>query len=139
MLKHRIRKTGEIIDVICFNSEVSGRNETDKVSYITSSGEEVIDAPLNYYWDLEPLSETEIALMKYKTAPTPFNIVEIMKEASLKSLQALVSNPNVYNGQYLNQPFKSTQLVSEALKFGETYANQFVQMLQRLDKSKQTE
>lgn len=59
-MKHRIRKTGEIITVISYNSDTV-RKETDSVSYIDSSGIEHVKERLNYYWDLEELpSESKI-------------------------------------------------------------------------------
>lgn len=54
MTKYRIRKTGEIVDVISSVGSTQ-RNEyrQDKVSYIDSKGYEHPDVHMNLYWDFE--------------------------------------------------------------------------------------
>lgn len=54
MTKYRIRKTGEIVDVISSVGSTQ-RNEycQDKVSYIDSKGYERPDVHMNLYWDFE--------------------------------------------------------------------------------------
>lgn len=56
-MKYRIRKTGEIIDVISYSGLTSTeRDEIDDwVDYIDSNGNEIKHAQLNLYWDLEPI------------------------------------------------------------------------------------
>lgn len=54
-MKARIRKTGEIVDVINYNQCCSIRSYQDYVSYIDSKGEEHDRESLNYYWDFEPI------------------------------------------------------------------------------------
>lgn len=63
-MKYRIRKTGEIIDVISYSSLTSTtRSENrDWVDYLDSNGNEIIHAQLNIYWDLEPINEIESAI-----------------------------------------------------------------------------
>lgn len=58
-MKYRIRKTGEIIDVVSFSCLTTAeRNEDyDDVDYIDSNGNEILHAPLNIHWDLEPIDE----------------------------------------------------------------------------------
>ena len=56
-MKHRIRKTREIISVISFNGDTT-RTNFDSVSYIDSKGRERKE-PYNYYWDLEEVEETK--------------------------------------------------------------------------------
>lgn len=58
-MKHRIRKTGEIIEVISYSSTPDRCNATDYVSYIDSKGEEHHRESLNYYWDLQDVEESE--------------------------------------------------------------------------------
>lgn len=57
MSKYRIRKTGEIVDVISYVGSTQ-RNEycQDKVSYIDSKGFEHPDVHMNLYWDFEEIS-----------------------------------------------------------------------------------
>ena len=54
-MKAKIRKTGEIVDVICYNQYSTIRSNQDYVSYIDSKGEEHDRESLNYYWDFEPI------------------------------------------------------------------------------------
>lgn len=54
-MKARIKKTGEIVDVICYNHCSTIRSHQDYVSYINSKGIEHDREPLNYYWDFEPI------------------------------------------------------------------------------------
>lgn len=60
-MKYRIRKTGEIIDVVSYSgltSTIRDKND-DWVDYIDSNGNEIRHAQLNKYWDLELVNETE--------------------------------------------------------------------------------
>ncbi len=54
-MKARIRKTGEIVDIISHNSFSTIRSYIDFVSYIDSKGIEHDRESLNYYWDFEPI------------------------------------------------------------------------------------
>ena len=58
-MKARIRKTGEIVDVICENSCKNKRmGSYDNVSYIDSKGvEHVNESGLNFYWDFEVIGD----------------------------------------------------------------------------------
>lgn len=58
MAKYRIRKTGEIVDVISYSCSTK-RNEycVDSVSYIDSGGSEHPDAHMNLYWDFEEIGD----------------------------------------------------------------------------------
>lgn len=56
-MKARIRKTGEVVEIISYSGRTS-RNETlDKVSYIDSQGKEHPCEPLNFYWDFETITD----------------------------------------------------------------------------------
>lgn len=55
-MMHKIRKTGEVIYVVAYNCDTE-RKDTDRVSYVDSSGIEHVNEKLNYYWDLEILSD----------------------------------------------------------------------------------
>lgn len=59
-MKKRIRKTGEIVDVInYYNLMSSERNINDSVSYIDSKGEEHYhENGLNLWWDFEDIEKT---------------------------------------------------------------------------------
>ena len=59
-MKRRIRKTGEIVDVISYNkyTNTARNSELDWVSYIDSKGMEYEhEKGLNIYWDFEDVEE----------------------------------------------------------------------------------
>ena len=58
-MKKRIRKTGEIVDVIMFAAPYgTDRDDTrDFVDYIDSKGRERKSVPMNIYWDFEDVKE----------------------------------------------------------------------------------
>ena len=59
-MKKRLRKTGEIVDVITYNdcSSKTKRKKYDYVSYIDSNGTpHYLERGLNIYWDLEDVEE----------------------------------------------------------------------------------
>lgn len=58
MSKAKIRKTGEVVDVIYFRCSTI-RNIYDEVSYIDSKGIEHEGENLNYYWDFENISNSD--------------------------------------------------------------------------------
>lgn len=59
-MKARIRKTGEIVDVISFSGKTTRENATDTVSYIDSKGNEHENEPMNFYWDMESVTDDGI-------------------------------------------------------------------------------
>lgn len=58
-MKKRIRKTGEIVDVISYNNLLGAdRSSLDSVSYIDSKGNECVKVKgLNIAWDFEDVEE----------------------------------------------------------------------------------
>lgn len=62
-MKKKIRKTGEVVDVISYVApNGAGCSETgDFVNYIDSKGRERKNVPLNFFWDLEDVAETEVS------------------------------------------------------------------------------
>lgn len=59
-MKKRLRKTGEIVDVINYYNLMSAERDTnDSVSYIDSKGEEHHhEKGLNLWWDFEDIEKT---------------------------------------------------------------------------------
>lgn len=57
--KYRIRKTGEIVEVISYGGSTTRSDVLDFVSYIDSKGVEHEREHLNLYWDLEPVKERQ--------------------------------------------------------------------------------
>lgn len=59
-MKARIRKTGEIVDIISYNSNSFRCKTLDWVSYIDSEGEEhPNEEGLNLCWDFEVINESQ--------------------------------------------------------------------------------
>ena len=58
-MKKKIRKTGEIVDVIMFTAPYgTDRDDTrDFVDYIDSKGRERRRVPMNIYWDFEDVED----------------------------------------------------------------------------------
>jgi len=83
-MKARIRKTGEIVDVISYNTCSTIRSHQDYVSYIDSKGEEHDRESLNYYWDLEPI-ETVAEVIDNK------HWQDIRERAAIAAMQAIIS------------------------------------------------
>lgn len=55
-MKAKIRKTGEIVDVITYSGHTY-RSDIDVVSYIDSKGYECVDMKMNRFWDFEDVEE----------------------------------------------------------------------------------
>lgn len=68
-MKKRIRKTGEIVDVISYNkyTNTARNSELDWVSYIDSKGmEHEHEKGLNIYWDFEDVEEAKSTDIDWK-------------------------------------------------------------------------
>ena len=113
-MKARIRKTGEIVEVITYSGS-SIRNECiDKVSYIDSKGVEHDRETLNYYWDFEQLPD-----VKEDNFPIiDWNQVRI--QAAIAAMQALRSNTG-YN------KFSDVEIA----KYSMRYANALIEELKK--------
>ena len=80
-MKAKIKKTGEIVDVICYNHYATIRSHQDYVSYIDSKGIEHDRESLNYYWDFESI----------ETA-TDEHWQDVRERAAISAMQGLLSN-----------------------------------------------
>lgn len=58
-MKAKIRKTGEIVEIISYSGGTVRSNILDSVSYIDSKGVEHDREKLNYYWDFEQIDVKE--------------------------------------------------------------------------------
>lgn len=56
-MKKKIRKTGEVVDVIDYFCNESGRSKNDWVKYISTDGEYHIQPLCNLYFDFEDVKE----------------------------------------------------------------------------------
>lgn len=65
-MKAKIRKTGEIVDIISWSSDTTRDNVSDYVSYIDSNGIEHPNVKgLNFYWDFESIDlENRIKILE---------------------------------------------------------------------------
>ena len=86
-MKARIRKTGEIVDVIAYNHCSTIRSSQDHVSYIDSDGVEHDRESLNYYWDFESIfieeDTTDNKHWQY-----------LRERAAIAAMQGLLTNPS---------------------------------------------
>jgi len=111
-MKAKIRKTGEIVDVICYNTCSTIRSHQDYVSYIDSNGIEHDRESLNYYWDFEPIETI-----------TDEHWQEVRERAAIAALQGLSANPNLV---YDNSDEK-IDIVARAMR----YADEFIEGLKK--------
>lgn len=85
-MKARIRRTGEIVEVINYSGSTTRNECIDKVSYIDSKGVEHDRETLNYYWDFEQLPD-----VKEDNFPnTDWNQVRI--QAAIAAMQGLCNS-----------------------------------------------
>lgn len=83
-MKAKIRKTGEIVDIICYNKCSTIRSHQDNVSYIDSKGLEHDRESLNYYWDFEPIETDDNKHWQ-----------DVKERAAIAAMQGLLSNPEL--------------------------------------------
>lgn len=86
-MKKRIRKTGEIVDVISWTAPFgTNRDDTrDFVSYIDSKGRERVNVPMNFYWEFEDVEEV---------LNTEIDWEQVRIKAAISALQGFASNSN---------------------------------------------
>ena len=86
-MKKRLRKTGEIVDIISYyNCYCSERDTTDSVSYIDSKGiEHRNEKGLNIWWDFEDVEEV---------LNTDIDWEQVRIDASIAALKGFSSNPH---------------------------------------------
>lgn len=87
-MKKRLRKTGEIVDVITYShAYCSERFDTDYVSYIDSKGiEHSKERGLNLWWDFEDLEDV---------LSTDIDWEQVRIKASISALQGFAANPQI--------------------------------------------
>lgn len=87
-MKARIRKTGEVVEVITYSGSTTRNECIDRVSYIDSKGVEHDREPLNYYWDFETIIDD-----KEDNFPnTDWNQVRV--QASIGAMQVILGKNN---------------------------------------------
>ena len=83
-MKARIRKTGEIVEIISYSGNTDRNDVLDRVSYIDSNGVEHSREKLNFYWDFESIQETSIA------PNTDWQ--QVTNQAAIYAMQAMIAN-----------------------------------------------
>lgn len=93
-MKKRLRKTGEIVDVVSFNNFYqSERDDSDQVSYIDSKGVEHHHVRgLNLWWDFENVEEV---------LSTDIDWEEVRIKAAISALQGFAASPQVVSTETL--------------------------------------
>ena len=105
MKKAKIRKTGEIVNIVCFNC-TTRRCKYDSVSYIDSKGAEHVEEPLNYYWDFEEIPNLDATINWEQRR------YEIAKDVAA----GLVQRPNSMYDSVVNSAIKIADKLIERLK-----------------------
>ena len=105
MKKAKIRKTGEIVNIVCFNC-TTRRCKYDSVSYIDSKGAEHVEEPLNYYWDFEEIPNLDATINWEQRR------YEIAKDVAA----GLVQRPNSTYNSVVNSAIKIADKLIERLK-----------------------
>lgn len=87
-MKKRIRKTGEIVDVINYYNLMSDERDTnDSVSYIDSKGEEHHhEKGLNLWWDFKDVEEV---------LNTDIDWEKVRIKAAISALQGFAASPQI--------------------------------------------
>lgn len=87
-MKKRLRKTGEIVDVVSFNNLYSSeRDDSDQVSYIDSKGAEHHHVRgLNLWWDFEDVEEVPNTYIDWE---------KVRIKAAISALQGFAASPQI--------------------------------------------
>lgn len=114
-MKKRIRKTGEIVDVISYNkyTNTARNSDLDWVSYIDSKGREYEhEKGLNIYWDFEDVEE-ELS--------TDIDWEQVRIKASISALQGFAASPQIASDDTLARwsVCAADALIAELKKGGE--------------------
>lgn len=93
-MKKRIRKTGEIVDVIAwYNLMGAERDMNDSVSYIDSKGNECVKVEgLNLAWDFEDVEEVLSTDIDWK---------QMKIKAAISALQGFAASPQIASTETL--------------------------------------
>ncbi len=107
-MKARIRKTGEIVDVICYGGNPSTRSDVlDFVNYIDSQGVEHTEPnKLNFYWDFESVEREN------------YDWQALRNQAAIAAMQALINTfgPTYKKEMYAKFAVEQADALIEELK-----------------------
>lgn len=114
-MKKRIRKTGEIVNVIYYVCYSNKRTKYDEIHYIDSKGSE-IHSNLHYHWDLEDINEELI---------TPINWEQRRYEIAKEMLPILSERGYRNNGVFVR--YSRDEATNNAL----LYADNLIERLKK--------
>lgn len=108
-MKARIRKTGEVVDVISFGGDIEKRGPYDWVSYIDSEGKEhSVEKSMNYYWDFERIPEVNTDFIQIDWEHRRY---EIAKEA----IRGVALNCDEFTQSEIECTVKNALSIADAL------------------------
>lgn len=87
-MKARIRKTGEVVEIISYSGSTTRNEFIDKVSYIDSKGKEHPREPLNFYWDFETITD------KNEDTFSTIDWNQVRVQASIGAMQVILGKNN---------------------------------------------
>ena len=116
-MKARIRKTGEIVDIINYNRCCGTRSHQDYVSYIDSKGEEHDRESLNYYWDFEPI-ETIAEVLDNK------HWQDVRERAAIAAMQGMMANPELLESTGFSGTYYKWHIERKAVEYADALVEQ---------------
>lgn len=109
-MKAKLRKTGEIVDVIAYSSTTTRLSAFDFVSYIDSEGvEHPNEKGLNFYWDFESISE-----------PEEDHWQDVRERAAIAAMQSLIREQYDASNGYLF----SQSIAADAVNYADALIEQ---------------
>lgn len=136
-MKGIIRKTGEEITIVSFNSNSDRREPLlDYVSYIDSNGVEHPRERMNLYWDVEVINEQkELIEQQVKNAKLALeganrNLENILNKREMVAMNVFVS---IVNGIYAHGHSKywiPEEIAKEASGFTDCFMKTFIKEVQ---------
>lgn len=117
-MKRKLRKTGEIVDVINYYNLMSAERDTnDSVSYIDSKGEEHHhEKGLNLWWDFEDIEKTLSTDIDWEQRR--YEIAKTIVHGQLTGPIVDEVDPNPSISSFAKQVVKMADAVIEELKKG---------------------
>lgn len=132
-MKGIIRKTGEEITIVSFNSNSDRREPLlDYVSYIDSNGVEHPRERMNHYWDVEVINEQkELIEQQVKNAKLALEGANRNLENSLNKREMVAMNVfvSIVNGIYAHGHSKywsPEEIAKEASEFTDCFMKTFI-------------
>ena len=99
-MKAKIRKTGELVEIISYTGNTIRNEVLDSVSYIDSKGNEHPREKLNFYWDFE--------IIQGASAKSIEDWPQVINQTVMGAMQVIQASPHITNSigyaiQYYHQ------------------------------------